>query len=180
MTEINNSRTPFAIVCGVFCLVVGLAQFLYSFLAFVSLIFVDVLGIALTLGSVAIAAVPNKPYEIPYPRALANSITVTGMVFSVAAFVSGCRCFYRRHVSRIDFTVCAVICAYLAGLHLTNSLMFGGKVYVIGTLLFSGILLVGRGTVLDNIKPMQMLTPKQKQRLRHSAKPTDENQRLES
>lgn len=181
MIDVNKSRATFAIVCGIYCLVVGLAQFLYSFLAFLSVILVEVLGIVLTLGSAAIAAVPNKPYEIPYPRALANSIAVTGMVLSVAAFVAGGRCLYRRHVSRIDFTVCAVICAFLAVLHLTNSLMSGGKSYVIATLLFSGMLLVDRRIVLDDIKPiekpMPMLTPKQKQMQRHSAKPTDENER---
>ncbi len=184
MADVNKPRATFAIVCGIYCLVVGLAQFLYSFLAFVSLILVEVLGIVLTLGSAAIAAVPNKPYEIPYPRELANSIAVTGMVLSVAAFVSGGRCLYRRHVSRIDFAVCAVICSFLAALHLTNSLMSGGKSYVIATLLFSGMLLVDRRLVLEDMTPIQkrmpMLTPKQKQMQRRPAKPTDENERLGS
>lgn len=179
MSDANKPRANFAIVCGIYCLVVGLAQFLYSFLAFVSLILVEVLGIVLTLGSVAVAAVPNKPYEIPYPRALANSIAVTGMVLCVAAFVAGGRCLYRRHVSRIDFAVCAVICAFLAALHLTNSLMSGGKFYMIATLLFSGMLLVDRRMVLQDMTPTRtpMLTPKQKQRQRHSAKPANENER---
>ena len=179
MIDVNKSRATFAIICGIYCIVVGLTQFLYSFLAFASVIFVEVLGIVLTLGSAAIAAVPNKPYEIPYPRALANSIAVSGMLLAVAAFISGGRCLYRRHVSRIDFAVCAVICAFLAALHLTNSLMSGGKSYVIATLLFSGMLLVDRRIVGEDMTPTRtpMLTQKQKQRQRHPAKPTDENER---
>lgn len=181
MIDASRTRAPLAIVCGIYCLVVGLGQFLYSFLAFASLILVEVLGIVLMLGSAAIGAISNKPYEIPFPRALANTIAVSGMVLSVAAFVSGCRCLYRRHVSQIDFTVCAVICAFMAALHLTNSLMSSGAFYVIATLLFSGMLLVDRRIVLDDIKPiekpMPMLTPKQKQMQRHSAKPTDESKR---
>ena len=146
---------PLSIICGVFCLLIGLAQFLYSLLAFASVILVDLLGIALTLGSSALAAVPDKPYEIPYARELATGIAVTGMVLAVATLISGCRCFYRRHVSRIDFIACSAICTFLAALHFMNSLTFGGKTYVGAALLFSGMLLADQAIVLANTKKKQ-------------------------
>ncbi len=152
VSDVDYTRVPLAIIGGIYCLLIGLAQFLYSLLAFASVILVDFLGIALTLASSAIAAVPDKPYEIPYARALANGIAVTGMVLAVAAFVTGCRCFYRRHISRFDFIACAAICTLLAALHLMNSLTYGGAIYVGLALLFSGMLLADRGIVLANTK----------------------------
>ena len=109
----------------------------------------------LTLASSAIAAVPDKPYEIPYARSLAKGIAVTGIVLAVAAFVCGCRCFYRRHVSRIDLIACGAICTLLAALHFMNSLTYGGAVYAGTAVLFSCVLLADRGILLANTQRKQ-------------------------
>jgi hypothetical protein len=142
----DNARVPLAIISGVYCLAIGLAQFLYSFLAFASVILVDLLGAGLTIASSAIAAVPDKPYEIPYARALATTIAATGVVFALVAFFSGCRSFYRRRVSRIDLIACSAICAILAALHFINSLTFGGAMYVVAVVFFSSLLLADRAS----------------------------------
>ncbi len=57
--------------------------------------------------SSAIAIVPDEQYEIPYARALANTIALTGTVFAVATFISGCRCFNLRKLSRLGLIACA-------------------------------------------------------------------------
>jgi cellulose synthase/poly-beta-1,6-N-acetylglucosamine synthase-like glycosyltransferase len=146
VNEAANSRVSLAIMCGVCCLIIGLTQFLYSFLAFASVIFVDLLGIGLTLATSALAAVPDKPYEIPYARSLANTIAVIGMLFAVVAFVTGCRSFYRRRISRIGLTVCAAICTVLAALHWMNSLSFPTFVYVGAIACFCCLLLADWAT----------------------------------
>lgn len=139
--DIEKPRLPLGIVCGAFFIVIGLAQFLYSFLAFCSVIFVDLLGIGLTVTSSAIAVVPDEPYEIPYARSLANAIAVAGLVFSVASFVSACHCFYGRRVSWIGCITCIATCSFLAVLHFLNSLPYGGSVYVGTTVLFAIMML---------------------------------------
>ncbi len=101
----------------------------------------------MTLASSAIAAVPDEPYEIPYARALAKTIAVTGLVFSIVVFVTGCRCFYRRHVSRIDSIVCVVFSTVLAAMHFMNSLSHVGTLYVVLTIAFICLLLVDWGIV---------------------------------
>jgi hypothetical protein len=139
--DAEKSRLPLGIVCGISALFVGLLQFLYSFLAFCSVIFVDLLGLGLTFASAAIAVVPDEPYEIPYARSLARAIAVAGMVLSSAAFFSACHSFYLRRVSWIGCGACAAACIFLAGLHFLNSLSYGGTLYVGGTVAFAGFVI---------------------------------------
>jgi hypothetical protein len=148
--DAEKPRLPLGIVCGAFCIVIGLAQFLYAFLAFCSVILVNLLGMGLTLASSAVAAVPEEPYEIPYARALATTIAVAGMLFSGAAFFSGCHCFYRRHVSWIGCITCVAACTFLAALHFMSSLRFGGSAYV-GAIAIFGSLLVGDWLIVRSI-----------------------------
>lgn len=140
MGEISNQRASIAIVAGIFCVLVGLMQFLYSFLAFTSVIVVDILGVGLTLLTSAFAAVPEEPYEIPYARALAKLIAVSGMAFSIVVFVSGCRFFYRHQVSRVGLVVCGVFGFSLAVLHFANSLSYAAMLYLGVTVIFLGLL----------------------------------------
>ncbi len=153
MSDYDKTRVPLAIVSGIFCLLVGLAQFLYAFLAFASVIFVDLLGLVLTMATSAIAIIPEKPYEITYARELATTIGMTGMGFSIATIACACRSFFRRHVSRIDLTICAVFGTCLAVFHFMNSLSFGGVVYVFVVVQLFAMLLIdqviSRATTVD-------------------------------
>lgn len=144
MNDSYSLREPIAIFYGSFCLLVGLAQFLYSFLAFFSIMFVDMLGIGLTFASAALAAVPDEPYVIPYARALAKAIAVFGMLFSVTVFVAGSRCFYRKKISSIDSCICLSLCMILAILHFTNSIGYVGAIYVGLAIAIGALLLVER------------------------------------
>ena len=142
MNDHLEAQTPIAIVCGVLCIAVGMLQALYAFLAFASVLFVDVLGIGLTLASVAVAAVPEEPYEIPYARQLAMTIGMAGIAFASVAIFTACRCFYRKRIERIDFGACTLCCVFLFGLHYKGSLLIGASAYAIGVIVFSVALLV--------------------------------------
>ena len=153
MNDSYSLREPIAIFCGSFCLLVGLAQFLYSFLAFVSIIFVDMLGIGLTFASAALAAFPDEPYVIPYARALAKAIAVFGMLFSVTVFVAGSRCFYRKKISSIDSCICLSLCLILAILHFTNSIGYVGAIYVGLAIAIGALLLVDCRVAIAQASP---------------------------
>ncbi len=102
---------------------------LYSFVPIASIVLVNFLGIALTVGASAIAAVPDKPIEIPFPRELALALSTVTLVFGIACFVLGAQCFYQRQVSRPAFVFGLIGCAMLIILHVANSLNFGVLVY---------------------------------------------------
>jgi len=123
-------------------------------------ILLDLLGIGLTIASSAIAVVPDKPYEFPFARGLAKAIAVIGMVLAFVAIVCGCRCFYRRQVSRIGLIACMVICILLAALHFINSLTFGGTLYVGAALLFSIMFVVDQRIVSSATNRLQNLPMK--------------------
>lgn len=139
LSNADSIRIPIAVLSGVICIAIGLTQFLYSFLAFASVILVDLLGLVLTGASSAIAVVPEEPYEIAYPRTLAKIIANVGMALSVAAFIAGCRCFYLRQISRLDFVVCAALCLFMAVLHFMKSMPYAGMLYVGAIFFFSSM-----------------------------------------
>jgi hypothetical protein len=140
----SNDKPPAAvtIVYGAFSVIIGMGQLLISFMALASVVFVDLLGSGLTVASSAMASVPDKPYVVPYPRALALTIAAAGLVFAIAAIVSGCVCLYRRQVSLYGFMTCAGLCALLATFHFTQSFGELAILYLIGFLIYLSMVLI--------------------------------------
>ena len=137
MDRSERVRWTLAILSGVTCIVLGIAQVLYALLAIASVIFVDVLGVALTLLSAGFAVVPEEPYEIPYPRELVTMIGIAGGVLAFVIIFAGCRAFYRHRISIIDFSVCVVSLMLMGLLHLLGELPNVAFIYALVGVLFA-------------------------------------------
>lgn len=140
--DLNEKRMYVSISAGTLYLLVGIGQSIYAFMALVSVFFVNVLGLGLTVASVAVAAVPDKPIEVPYPRTLAITIAAVGAVFAVSCFAFGAICFFQRRISRVGLIACFSLCGLLGAIHFMNSLSFAVSMYTLVGLMLSAVLIV--------------------------------------
>lgn len=138
----NDRQAILAVTSGAVCLFIGVGQILYAFVALLSVFLVNTLGVALTLGASAIAAVPDKPIEIPYARELAMGIATVTLLFGILCFVIGAFCFYNKQISRPTFASAAVACGILIVLHWANDLDLGILVYCLAAFWFMLIALI--------------------------------------